>query len=59
MHKCKRISFYLSHKEWVDLNILCVLTDKTLSEFIRRAIHDKLLHTKLNEEDAENILSEP
>jgi len=45
----KRITFYLPHKNWVDLNLHCILIDKTLSEFIRVAIQEKI--SKIKEQD--------
>lgn len=52
MKKCQRISFYLSHKQYMDIRFTCLVSGKTLSEFIRQAIQEKLLHSKNNQEDS-------
>lgn len=53
MKKCQRISFYLSHKQWIDLRIMCVVSEKTISEFIRQAIREKLSDYKNNQQNSE------
>jgi len=42
----KRISFYISDKQWTDLKIMCVLTHRTMSDFVRVAIQDKVIQIK-------------
>lgn len=46
MEKCKRISFYIPRKTWIDMNLICIHSDKTLSEFIRKAIQEKIKRDK-------------
>lgn len=52
MKKCQRVSFYLSHKQYMDVRFMCLISGKTLSEFIRQSIQEKLLHSKNNQEDS-------
>jgi hypothetical protein len=47
MHKkCHRVSFYLGDKQWTDLKIMCILTHRNASDFIRIAIQEKIKRVK-------------
>ena len=48
MEKTPKICFCLPESEWVDLKIICVLTHKTMSEFIRISIKEKIKNVKSN-----------
>lgn len=42
----ERITFILTHKEKVDLKIMCILTNRTMSDFIRSVINEKVRDLK-------------
>lgn len=44
--KCDRITFVASQQEKVDLRLMCMLTRRTMSSFIRIAIKDKIKELK-------------
>ena len=46
---CKRITFLSTHQEKVDLRLMCILTNRTMSTFIRIAIKDKIKELKKND----------
>ncbi len=43
-----RITFFISNKQKVDLRIMCILVKKTMSQFIRIAIQEKIKQMKEN-----------
>ena len=40
--KLPRVNFYLTENERVELKIMCVLTKRTMTQFIRISIQDKI-----------------
>lgn len=56
MHKCKHTSIHLPESLHVDLKIFCVLTNRTMSDFIRISIQDKIKQVKEEQIDKKKVL---